>query len=136
MALVTLIITAVNDIPVAANDIYTTPVNVPLAVAGPGVLLNDTDVENDPLTAVLDAAPLHGTLDLDANGAFLYTPAPHFVGVAHLHLSRQRRAGQLQPGYGADRSHRPSYLPPTGEQNTRQSKAAQQIGTASRQSAH
>jgi Bacterial Ig domain/FG-GAP repeat len=81
MALVTLIITAVNDIPVAANDVYTTPVNVPLAVAAPGVLLNDTDVDNDPLTAVMDAAPLHGTLDLDANGAFLYTPVPHFIGV-------------------------------------------------------
>jgi len=81
MAVVTLIITSVNDAPLAADDVYTTPINVPLVVAEPGVLLNDTDVENDPLTAVLDAGPSHGTLDLHADGAFLYTPAPHFIGV-------------------------------------------------------
>jgi hypothetical protein len=74
-------VTPVNDAPVAANDVYTAPMNLPLVVAEPGVLLNDSDVENDPLTAVLGTGPSHGTLDLDADGAFIYTPTLHFIGV-------------------------------------------------------
>jgi VCBS repeat-containing protein len=65
---------------VAADDVYTTPLNVPLDVAAPGVLLNDTDTEGDPLTAVLDSGPAHGTLVLNADGSFTYTPAPGFLG--------------------------------------------------------
>jgi VCBS repeat-containing protein len=45
------------------------------------VLLNDTDVDNDPLTAVLDSAPSHGTLILGTDGSFTYTPAASFSGV-------------------------------------------------------
>ena len=44
------------------------------------MLLNDRDVENDPLAAVLDAGPSHGTLDLRADGGFTYTPSLHFIG--------------------------------------------------------
>jgi VCBS repeat-containing protein len=81
VAMVTIRVTPVNDAPVAANDIGTTPLNVALVVGAPGVLLNDTDTENDPLTAVLDTGPAHGVLELESNGAFIYTPAPHFLGV-------------------------------------------------------
>ena len=37
------------------------------------VLANDTDPEGNPLTAVLSAGPLNGSLTLNANGTFSYT---------------------------------------------------------------
>jgi len=47
-------VTPVNDAPVASNDSYTTGEGAVLAVtAGNGVLQNDTDIEQDPLTAEL-----------------------------------------------------------------------------------
>ena len=79
-ATVTLTVTAVNDLPVAVNDAYTTAEDTPLTVAAPGVLANDTDVEGDSLNAVLVAAPASGTLTLAADGSFTYTPALNFNG--------------------------------------------------------
>ena len=46
----------------------------------PGVLDGDTDVDGDPLTAVLVAGPSHGTLTLNANGSFTYTPNANYNG--------------------------------------------------------
>ena len=37
----------------AVDDSYATDEDTPLTVAAPGVLGNDTDVDGDPLTAVL-----------------------------------------------------------------------------------
>ncbi|WP_153559190.1 tandem-95 repeat protein, partial [Roseimaritima sediminicola] len=45
-----------------------------------GVLANDSDPENDPLTAVLVTSPSNGTLSLNTNGGFTYTPNPDFAG--------------------------------------------------------
>ena len=81
VATVAITVTAVNDAPVALDDAYRTLIDWSLTVAGPGVLLNDTDVENDPLTAVLDSGPSHGTLDLNTDGSFTYSPAADFAGV-------------------------------------------------------
>src|SRR5262249_46530184 len=66
--------------PVANNDSYNTPENTALSIAAPGVLGNDTDPNNAPLTPVLVAAPAHGTLTVSANGSFTYTPAAKFLG--------------------------------------------------------
>jgi VCBS repeat-containing protein len=44
------------------------------------VLGNDTDGDNDPLTAVGYTAPQHGTLSHNADGSFSYTPASNFNG--------------------------------------------------------
>jgi VCBS repeat-containing protein len=46
------------------------------------VLGNDTDVDSDAstLTAVLAAPPSHGSLVLNADGSFTYTPAAGFAG--------------------------------------------------------
>jgi hypothetical protein len=41
---------------------------------------NDSDVDGDPLTAVLDAGVLTGTLDYDPNGSFFYTPLAGWSG--------------------------------------------------------
>ena len=77
---VSLTVTAVNDAPVAANDSYSTTEDTPLTVTAPGVLGNDTDVDGDSLTAVLVSGPSHGTLTLNANGSFTYTPAANYNG--------------------------------------------------------
>ena len=47
-------------------------------MAAPGVLANDTGGQS--LTAVKVAGPAHGTLTLNANGSFAYTPAAGYVG--------------------------------------------------------
>ncbi|MEX2142607.1 MAG: Ig-like domain-containing protein [Pirellulales bacterium] len=44
------------------------------------IVSNDTDADGDLLTAALVAAPEHGTLTLDANGTFSYTPDRDFAG--------------------------------------------------------
>ena len=45
MATVTITVTAVNDAPVAADDVASTNEDTPLTVDAPGVLTNDTDVD-------------------------------------------------------------------------------------------
>src|SRR5207302_1545755 len=62
------------------NDAYSTAEDTAISVAAPGVLGNDTDVDGDSLTAVLVAGPAHGSLTLNANGSFSYTPAANYNG--------------------------------------------------------
>jgi VCBS repeat-containing protein len=44
------------------------------------VLDNDSDPDGNPLTAVLVTGPSDGSLTLNANGSFSYTPAADFAG--------------------------------------------------------
>jgi VCBS repeat-containing protein len=77
----TVTVTSVNDPPVAADDAaYSTDENAELNQAAPGVLGNDTDIDGNPLTAVLVSNVSHGTLVLKADGSFTYTPAAGFTG--------------------------------------------------------
>jgi VCBS repeat-containing protein len=73
-------VTRTNDAPAAADDNYTTNEDVELTVAVPGVLLNDTAADDDPLEATLVSGPSHGTLTLDRDGSFSYLPDPDFNG--------------------------------------------------------
>lgn len=70
-----------NNIPVATNGSYAYTMNTTLSVAPPGVLVNDSDADGDPLTAVLVSGPTNGTLSLSSNGGFTYTPATNFNGI-------------------------------------------------------
>ncbi len=77
---VTLAVTAANDAPVGLADTYVTGPDVPLTVASPGLLGNDTDVDGDALSAVLVDSTASGTLSLGSSGAFTYTPNSGFTG--------------------------------------------------------
>lgn len=69
-----------NTPPQAVDDAYTTPSDTPLVIAAPGILGNDSDAENDPLTAILVDDVTNGTLVLNVDGSFVYTPTAGFVG--------------------------------------------------------
>jgi large repetitive protein len=79
-ATVTIIVHSVNDAPVAEGETYSTDESSSLQVVAPGVLSNDTDLEGTSLTAVLVSGPANGTLSLQANGSFVYTPHANFYG--------------------------------------------------------
>jgi len=81
VATVTISVNPINDAPLAVNDEYSVDEDQPLTVAGPGVLGNDSDIDNAGLTATLVQGPLHGTVTLNADGSFVYTPAADFSGV-------------------------------------------------------
>ena len=66
--------------PVAVNDSYSTDQGTPLTVAAPGVLSNDTDPQGKALTAQLVSGPDKGTLTLNTDGSFTYTPVANYVG--------------------------------------------------------
>jgi uncharacterized repeat protein (TIGR01451 family) len=66
--------------PVATADAYSVNEEATLTVGASGVLANDTDPTAQPLTAVLVTGTSHGTLTLDANGGFVYTPAANYSG--------------------------------------------------------
>ena len=71
---------AANNRPVAVNDHYATTVDQPLAVPSPGLLGHDLDADGDSLTAELFSGPQNGTVVLNTDGSFLYTPASGFQG--------------------------------------------------------
>jgi hypothetical protein len=73
-------VSAVNDAPVAVDDAYMVEESGELTINAPGVLKNDTDVDGDSLTAILVDDVTNGTLTLNANGSFVYTPTAYFNG--------------------------------------------------------
>lgn len=64
----------------ATNDSYAVPIGGTLIVPPSGVLANDVG-EMGGLTAVLVGNPLHGTLSLNPNGGFTYSPVASYSGV-------------------------------------------------------
>ena len=69
-----------NAAPQAADDAYATEEDTALIVAAPGVLGNDTDGDQDPLSVVLISGPENGVLTLNADGSFTYVPDADFFG--------------------------------------------------------
>jgi VCBS repeat-containing protein len=67
-------------IPVATADGWAMLQGTTLAIPAPGVLANDTDADGDQLTAVKVSDPAHGSLTLNADGSFSYTPTPAYIG--------------------------------------------------------
>ncbi len=79
-AIVTITVTAVNDAPTATADSFIVLKDRTLNVGAPGVLLNDNDVDGDPLTAVKVDTAAHGVVTVAADGSFSYSPAAGYTG--------------------------------------------------------
>ncbi|MBE0546188.1 MAG: cadherin-like domain-containing protein [Rubrivivax sp.] len=69
-----------NAPPVANGDSYATPQGTQLVVPAPGVLGNDTDADGDALSAVLLGQPANGSVRMQLDGGFTYTPPAGYVG--------------------------------------------------------
>ena len=71
-----------NDAPIATNDTYNVLIDGNLAVtAENGLLDNDSDPNGDPLTVSLVTGPNSGTLVLEDDGSFTYSPDAGFLGI-------------------------------------------------------
>ncbi|WP_018334775.1 cadherin-like domain-containing protein [Actinomycetospora chiangmaiensis] len=69
-----------DQLPVTQGESYSVDSGATLSVPAPGVLANDTDADGDPLTAKVAGASANGTLALNVDGSFTYTPNADFVG--------------------------------------------------------
>jgi VCBS repeat-containing protein len=80
-ATATITVNPVNDTPEVSDDSYPVlPDGVLNLNAASGVLANDSDVDGDSLDVTLVTGPAHGTLLIDADGAFQYTPDTGYEG--------------------------------------------------------
>ena len=79
--------------PTAVDDSYTAVVNLPLTVAAPGVLGNDI-ANGGTITAVSQTAASNGTVALNANGGFTYTPARGYTGPVTFTYRASNSTGQ------------------------------------------
>jgi VCBS repeat-containing protein len=69
-----------NIASVAMDNNYEVDEDMPLAIAAPGVLGNDSSTNGAALTAAKVTDPSHGTVTLNADGSFSYTPNANFNG--------------------------------------------------------
>lgn len=74
LATVSLEVALPNRAPRAVDD------NLGTNFQGANVLANDVDPDGDTLTVQLQQAPANGSLQLNADGTFVYTPDPAFEG--------------------------------------------------------
>ncbi|KPJ78417.1 MAG: hypothetical protein AMJ54_03450, partial [Deltaproteobacteria bacterium SG8_13] len=79
--LVAIDVTDINVAPIAVDDNYEVDEDDTLLVAGPGVLGNDSDADQDSLSAIWISNPANGDLTLNADGSFTYTPDLNFNGI-------------------------------------------------------
>jgi hypothetical protein len=75
-----------NQQPVASADSYIVYTSDVLSITAPGLLLNDTDAQNTVapfyagLTVRLHEEPTHGSVVINEDGSFTYTPEAGYVG--------------------------------------------------------
>ncbi len=65
---------------VAVNDQYHVDLNTTLNVPAPGVQANDLSINGQPFSSQVVTGPSHGSLALNPDGSFTYTPKKNFVG--------------------------------------------------------
>jgi endoglucanase len=71
-----------NHPPQSFNDSYGTTPGTQLVVNAPGVLGNDTDQDpGETLTAIKVSDPAHGSVTLNSDGSFTYTPVAGWTGI-------------------------------------------------------
>ncbi|UJW92748.1 Ig-like domain-containing protein [Vibrio parahaemolyticus] len=82
-ATVMITVSPVNDAPIANDDSYSTSQDTTLTIPANGVLINDVDIDNDPLI-VIDAdvtSTFGGVVNVSSDGSFIYQPADGFAGI-------------------------------------------------------
>ena len=92
----TITVGAANDAPVATGESYGTTEDTPLTIAAPGVLGNDTDVDGNPLTAIVVTRPTHGTLTLNDGRQLHLHAGAELQRQRQLHLQGERRHGGFE----------------------------------------
>ena len=75
---VTITVQPVNDVPEASDAFYVTNEDQPLHVSAPGVMGNDFDADGDPLQTLVFIQPEHGSVVMQSDGSFVYTPDPNY----------------------------------------------------------
>lgn len=91
-ATVTLTVAARNDVPRAQDDLATTWRREPVRI---DLLVNDSDIDGDPLVVTNVDKPMRGTVTLQSDGSVLYTPRPDFYGVDAFNYTISDPAGAL-----------------------------------------
>src|SRR5262249_16825524 len=79
---VTITVTPVPDAPTAVDDSFSATENLSIFVGAPGTLANDINPEGLPsdMLAFLVSGPSKGSLSLNTDGSFSYTPFANFHG--------------------------------------------------------
>ena len=77
IASVSISVSPVNDPPLAMNDSASTSEDEPVTIQ---LLGNDSDIDNDPLSASLRTAPQNGMVTILLNGKAVYSPNKNFFG--------------------------------------------------------
>ncbi|MGE0093268.1 MAG: Ig-like domain-containing protein [Alphaproteobacteria bacterium] len=84
---ITVTVDPINDAPVAVDDSYIGLKDTPITIdALAGVLANDSDPNDTPannLSAQVVTGPAHGTITLNPDGSFTYTPDAGYFGADH-----------------------------------------------------
>ena len=73
-SIITVVVNSTNDAPNASADTYYISGEYVVTKPGVGVLRNDVDPENNDMTVALATSPTAGTIVLNADGTFTYTP--------------------------------------------------------------
>jgi uncharacterized repeat protein (TIGR01451 family) len=76
----TVLVGSLKATPVAVNDAYVGTYNATLNVSASGVLTNDYGVPAPTATPIAAGVTPHGTVTLNANGSFAYTPTNGYFG--------------------------------------------------------
>ncbi|MFK7768551.1 MAG: Ig-like domain-containing protein [Mariniblastus sp.] len=76
-AVVTVLVTPVNDVPNAVDDEFVTLEDTPIMG---NVATNDINPDGDTLTFELTSSPSEGTISFNDDGTFTYIPAENFNG--------------------------------------------------------
>ena len=74
-----------NHAPEANDDRFWLSENRPFFVPRDRLLLNDQDLDGDPLSVVVVQAPSHGTLNRNTSGSYIYVPDETFAGQDEFH---------------------------------------------------
>jgi VCBS repeat-containing protein len=84
--------------PIVVNSSFATQTNSALSISGLGVLTGAAAPDGQPFTALLELNPLHGSVTLNSDGSFTYTPNRGFAGQDSFTFGAQNVDGISKPG--------------------------------------